>query len=160
MTARPAAEALDWERAFDLHYRSLYRALVGATGRPDGVDDAIQDAFAQGLRGKLPADARSIEAWLFVVALNRIRRSRRRAALFLPLRRDDRAADPVDAALRRIDVLARLNALSLGDRQLLVAKFYVGLTQDELAKALGIPRGTVSSAISRAAARFRAGGRP
>jgi len=66
----------------------------------------------------------------------------------------------VDAALRRIDVLARLNALSLGDRQLLVAKFYVGLTQDELAKALGIPRGTVSSAISRAAARFRAGGRP
>lgn len=46
MTARPAAETLDWERIFDAHYRSLYRALVGATGSADGVDDAIQDAFS------------------------------------------------------------------------------------------------------------------
>jgi len=158
MTARPAAEALDWERVFNTHYRSLYRALVGATGRTDGVDDAIQDAFAQGLRGTLPRDVRSIEAWLFVVALNRIKRSRRRAALFVPLRRTQHAADPVDAALTRIDVLARLEALGPRERELLVAKFYVGLTQDELARALAIPRGTVSSAISRAAARFRAAG--
>ena len=158
MTAHPAAEALDWERVFQTQYHSLFRALVGATGRTDGVEDAIQDAFAQGLRGHLPREVRSIEAWLFVVALNRIKRSRRRAALFVPLRRTERAADPVDAALTRVDVLARLEALSPRERELLVAKFYVGLTQDELAAALGMPRGTVSSAISRAAARFRAGG--
>lgn len=158
MTAHPAAEALDWERVFQTHYRSLYRALVGATGRTDGVDDAIQDAFAQGLRGSLPREVRSIEAWLFVVALNRIKRSRRRAALFVPLRRQEQAADAEDAALTRVDVLARLEALSPRERELLVAKFYVGLTQDELATALGMPRGTVSSAISRAAARFRAAG--
>jgi RNA polymerase sigma factor (sigma-70 family) len=159
VTAHPAAEALDWERVFDLQYRSLYRALVGATGRTDGVDDAIQDAFAQGLRGKLPSDARSVEGWLFIVALNRIRRSRRRAALFVPLRGRDHATDPMDAAVTRIDVLARLDALTPRERELLVAKFYIGLTQDEIARALSIPRGTVSSAISRAAARFRAGGR-
>ena len=158
MTAQPAAETLDWERVFNTHYRSLYRALVGATGRTDGIDDAIQDAFAQGLRGHLPNDVRSIEAWLFVVALNRFKRSRRRAALFVPLRRQDHAVDAIDAAVARVDVLARLDMLSPRERELLVAKFYVGLTQDELARALAIPRGTVSSAISRAAARFRAGG--
>jgi RNA polymerase sigma factor (sigma-70 family) len=156
MTADPAAaNALDWERVFQAHYHSLFRALVGATGRTDGVEDAIQDAFAQGLRGHLPREVRSIEAWLFVVALNRIKRSRRRATRFVPLRRTEHAADPVDATLTRVDVLARLAALSARERELLVAKFYVGLTQDELAAALGLPRGTVSSAISRAAARFR-----
>jgi len=67
MTADTAAKALDWDRLFQTHYRSLYRALVGATGRTDGVDDAIQDAFAQGLRGKLPNEVRSVEGWLFVV---------------------------------------------------------------------------------------------
>src|ERR1700704_3413575 len=131
MTAQPAAEALDWERVFTTHYRSLYRALVGATGRTDGVEDAIQDAFAEGLRGKLPSDVRSTEAWLFVVALNRMKRGRRRAALFVPLRRQEHAVDPLDAAVTKADVLARLATLSPRERELLVAKFYVGLTQDE-----------------------------
>jgi RNA polymerase sigma factor (sigma-70 family) len=158
LTADSAAKALDWEHVFQTHYRSLYRALVGATGRTDGVDDAIQDAFAQGLRGKLPGDVRSVEGWLFVVALNRIKRSQRRGMRFVPLRRQHQSADAIEAATTRVDVLARLKTLSPRERELLVAKFYVGLTQDELATALGISRGTVSSAISRAAARFRAGG--
>ncbi len=158
VTADSTAKALDWDRVFQTHYRSLYRALVGATGRTDGVDDAIQDAFAQGLRGKMPGDVRSVEGWLFVVALNRIRRTQRRGMRFVPLRRQDQTTDAIDAATMRVDVLARLETLSTRERELLVAKFYVGLTQDELAKALGISRGTVSSAISRAAARFRAGG--
>ena len=76
----------------------------------------------------------------------------------MPLRPQDQSADAIDAATTRVDVLARLETLSPRERELLVAKFYVGLTQDELAKALGISRGTVSSAITRAAARFRAGG--
>lgn len=159
MTARPAAETLDWGRIFDAHYRSLYRALVGATGSTDGIDDAIQDAFAEGLRGKLPADVRSIESWLFVVALNRVKRRHRRGRRFFPIGRHEAAADELDAAVTRADVVARLSTLSQRERELLVAKFYVGLSQDEIAKALGVPRGTVSSAISRAAARFRAGGR-
>jgi RNA polymerase sigma factor (sigma-70 family) len=158
VTADSTAKALDWDRVFQTHYRSLYRALVGATGRTDGVDDAIQDAFAQGLCGKMPGDVRSVEGWLFVVALNRIRRTQRRGMHFVPLRRQDQTADAIDEATMRVDVLARLETLSQRERELLVAKFYVGLTQDELAKALGISRGTVSSAISRAAARFRAGG--
>jgi RNA polymerase sigma factor (sigma-70 family) len=158
MTADTAAKALDWERLFQTHYRSLYRALVGATGRTDGVDDAIQDAFAQGLRGKLPHDVRSVEGWLFVVALNKIKRTQRRGMRFVPLRRQDQSGDAIDAANTRVDVLARLETLSQRERELLVAKFYVGLSQDEIAKSLGISRGTVSSAVSRAAARFRAGG--
>ena len=75
MTADKTAKALDWDRLFQTHYRSLYRALVGVTGRTDGVDDAIQDAFAEGLRGKLPSEVRSVEGWLFVVALNKIKRT-------------------------------------------------------------------------------------
>jgi len=67
--------------------------------------------------------------------------------------------DPAFGAAEDSATISRLlRVLTERERELLVAKFYVGLTQDELANALGISRGTVSSAISRAAARFRAGG--
>jgi len=155
---------LDLVRAYNDYLAEEYSAASPDRLIPMGlmpmtnVDDAIQDAFAQGLRGKLPSEVRSVEGWLFVVALNKIKRTQRRGLRFVPLRREEQSADAIDAANTRVDVLARLETLSQRERELLVAKFYVGLTQDELAAALGLPRGTVSSAISRAAARFRAAG--
>ena len=66
-------------------------------------------------------------------------------------------ADPheLDDVLRRADVVSTLRLLSLRERELLVAKYYVGLTQEEIARHLGMTRGTAASAISRAASRFR-----
>ncbi len=131
------------------------RALAAAAGTYEGVEDAIQEAFAVALQ-RSPADLRSAEAWLFVVALNSLRSQRRRFRLASRLRLV-RPPEPheLDDAMRRVDVISTLQLLSERERTLLVAKYYVGLTQDELARHLNIPRGTVSSAISRAAARFR-----
>lgn len=131
------------------------RALAAAAGTYDGVEDAIQEAFAAVLQ-KAPADLRSPEAWLFVVALNKMRKQQRRARLAIRLGLV-RAPEPheLDDALRRADVVSTLQLLSERERTLLVAKYYVGLTQDEIAQNMGIARGTVASAVSRAAARFR-----
>jgi len=131
------------------------RALAAAAGTYEGVEDAIQDAFAVALQ-RSPVDLRSAEAWLFVVALNSLRSQRRRFRLASRLRLV-RPSEPndLDDAMRRADVISTLHLLSERERTLLVAKYYVGLTQDEIARHLGIPRGTVSSAISRAAERFR-----
>jgi RNA polymerase sigma factor (sigma-70 family) len=134
---------------------NLVRALVATAGTYDGVEDAIQEAFAAAIH-QAPAELRSPEGWLFVVALNKLRNQQRRARLAARLR----LAPPpnpheLDDVLRRADVVCTLQLLSSRERELLVAKYYVGLTQDEIARHLGIARGTVASAISRAAARFR-----
>ena len=134
---------------------NLVRALAAAAGTYDGVEDAIQEAFAAAIH-RAPADLRSPEAWLFVVALNKIRNQQRRARIAFRLRLvAPPAPHELDDVLRRADVVATLQRLSRRERELLVAKYYVGMSQEELAKALGMPRGTVSSALSRASAHFR-----
>jgi len=144
-----------WGALYEQLRPNLVRALATAAGSYDGVEDAIQDAFVAALTDA-PEDLRSPEAWLFVVALNKLRNRRRRSWLAARLRLA-RPADPheLDQALQRADVIAALQRLSQRERTLLVAKYYVGMTQDEIARQLGIPRGTVSSAVSRAASHFR-----
>jgi RNA polymerase sigma factor (sigma-70 family) len=148
-------EAERWGALYEQIRPNLVRALAVAAGTYDGVEDAIQEAFAAAIQ-QAPADLRSPEAWLFVVALNKLRNQQRRARLAVRLRLV-RAPEPheLDDALRRADIVSTLQLLSERERTLLVAKYYVGMTQDEIARNMGIARGTVGSAVSRAAARFR-----
>jgi RNA polymerase sigma-70 factor (ECF subfamily) len=151
-----ASEAAEhWGALYEALRPNLMRALAAASGTYEGVEDAIQDAFAAALR-QSPPGLRSPEAWLFVVALNKLRNQRRRTRLAVRLRL---SAPPqpheLDDALSRADVVATLQKLTPLERELLVAKYYVGMSQDEIARQMRIPRGTVSSGISRAAAHFR-----
>lgn len=133
----------------------LVRALAAATGSYEGVEDAVHDAFAEAIR-RAPADLRSVEGWLYAVALNRVRSQRRRVAILRRIRLAPPAPpSDLDQALTRADISRTLRALSPRERELLVAKHYIGMTQDEIAAYMRLPRGTVSAAISRAAARFR-----
>jgi RNA polymerase sigma factor (sigma-70 family) len=145
-----------WDSAYVRFWPSLSRALAAATGSYEGVDDALQDAFVAAMRRPLET-YRSLDAWIFVVALNRLRRERRRTSVLRRLFGDRRSHTPeLDAALVRIDTVRVLARLSERDRLMLIAKYYMGLTQDEIAKTLGLKRGAVGVAISRAAERFRA----
>jgi RNA polymerase sigma-70 factor (ECF subfamily) len=144
-----------WEELYARLRPTLVRALAATAGSYEGVEDAIQEAFADAMH-KRPAELRSPEGWLYAVALNKLRGARRRAAVLAHLRLSPPpSSHDLDDALRRIDVTRTLLELGERDRALLVAKHYVGMTQQEIARHLGVPRGTVSAAISRAAARFR-----
>jgi RNA polymerase sigma factor (sigma-70 family) len=144
-----------WEAVYERTRPTLVRALTAATGGYDGVEDAIQDAFGEALR-RSPSKLANVEGWLFTIALNRLRSHHRRARI---LRRLGLMAAPleseVDRALQRADIRRVLDALTRRERELLIAKHYIGMTQDEIASYMHLPRGTVSAAISRAAARFR-----
>jgi RNA polymerase sigma factor (sigma-70 family) len=150
-----ASTAERWGALYAELRPNLMRALAAATGTYEGVEDAIQEAFAAALK-QAPADLRAPEAWLFVVALNKLRNQHRRTRLAVRLRL---AAPPgpheLDDVLRRADVVSTLQKLTARERELLVAKYYVGMSQDAIARHMGIARGTVASGISRAAARFR-----
>ena len=53
------------------------------------------------------------------------------------------------------DVLAALRGLPLRQRQIVVARYIVGLSQQEVAELLSIARGTVSATTSQAIAALR-----
>ncbi len=161
VTVAPGATISDPDRA---RWGELYvelrpllvRALLATSGSYDAIEDAVQEAFVAGMQ-RSPEELVSPVGWLYTVALNKLRSHHRRAALAARLRLRPRSdPKPLDDVLRRADVVKTLLALPERDRALLVAKHYLGLKQEEIAEHLKLPRGTVASALSRAAARFRA----
>ena len=155
------AVAEAWTHLYrDLRPR-LVRALCAMYGSSAGVEDAVDEGFVIAMaRGMMGIE--SPEAWLFGVARNRLRRARRADRLLRPLTRSALSQnDELDRALGRLDVSVKLQRLNARDRELLIAKYYVGLTQAEVAQQFGLRLGSAASAIARAAARFRAlGDRP
>ena len=141
-----------WDEAYLDAYPEVYRGLVALGARRDEAEDALQDAF---LRGVERANISRAAGWLFVVSLRRWRRRRFRERIFSPLRavvRSDAAAEPE----LRIDLFDALARLPRRQREVLVARYVVGLSQEETAEALGIARGTVAATTTQAARALRA----
>ena len=62
-----------------------------------------------------------------------------------------RAAGPSSSDLDiRMDVLGMLDTLSADHREVIVLREFQGLSYDEMAEVLGVPRGTVESRLFRA----------
>ena len=140
-----------WEDAYLAAYPDLFRGLVALGARRDEAEDALHDAFVRGLEG---ADVTNATGWLFVVALRRWRRRRLRERIFSPLRLVTRSA--VSEPELRVDLFDALAKLTRRQREVLVARYILGLSQVEVASALGIARGTVVATTNQAAHALRA----
>jgi RNA polymerase sigma factor (sigma-70 family) len=142
-----------WAELYDRAFPQVYRALVAATFDRERALDGLHDAFEEGLRHP-PADDRNLEGWLFRVALRQARRG-----IFRAQRESGRAEatamDDVAAMLDRLEVGRLLALLTERQRAIVVAHYYLGLTQEEIAAALGVRRGTVSATVSQSLARMR-----
>lgn len=162
MTSDDDVGAAAWETAFRRSYPSVYRALVAVLLDTELAQDALQEAFAEGLRRPPPSD-HALAGWLFRVAL---RRGRRIRGFGLPLRLDEvvgslREPDvpaQTEALLDRLQVGDLLRLLTRRQRAVVVAHYYLGLTQQEIADALGVRRGTVGATLSQALQHMRRGG--
>jgi RNA polymerase sigma-70 factor (ECF subfamily) len=135
---------------------------------PDGdAEDAVQDAFvkAYAALSRFRPEA-PFRPWLLRIVANEARNRRRsagrRAGLALRAsedrRPDDAAPSPESAVLAgetRAALVVAVNALRDEDREIIGARYFLELSEAESAEALGIPRGTVKSRLSRALARLR-----
>ena len=135
---------------------------------PDGdAEDAAQEAFlkAYAALGRF-RDGSPFRPWLLRIvaneARNRRRSATRRTGLALRATEDrgsgDAAPSPESAVLdheSRAALLGALNRLREEDREVIGARYFLELSEAETAEALGIPRGTVKSRLSRALGRLR-----
>jgi RNA polymerase sigma factor (sigma-70 family) len=144
-----------WGDLYDRAFPQVYRALVAATFDRDRALDGLHDAFEEGLRHP-PADDRNLEGWLYRVALRKTRRGIFRTRREEPVR-DGSSKDEVAALIQRLEVGRLLALLTERQRAIVVAHYYLGLTQDEIAESLGVRRGTVSATVSQSLARMREG---
>lgn len=133
------------------------------------AEEAAQDAFvkAHAALARFHAGA-PFRPWLLQIVVNEARNRRRsagrraglavRAAEDRPA--DDAAPSPEAAVLTleaRRDLVAAVNRLGADDRMVVGCRYFLELSEAETATALGIPKGTVKSRLSRALGRLREG---
>ena len=144
-----------WAALYDRAFPQVYRALVAATFDRERALDGLQDAFEEGLRHP-PRDDRNLEGWLYRVALRKTRRGLFQSKREGPIV-EQAGTDDVAAILDRLEVGRLLALLTERQRAIVVAHYYLSLTQEEIADALGVRRGTVSATVSQSLARMREG---
>jgi RNA polymerase sigma factor (sigma-70 family) len=141
-------------RTFETWYRAahprLLAALVVATGDLDGARDATSEAFTRALQHWSRVQAMdSPEASVHRVGINIVRRRHHGRVLEERLLRRQRPepAPPVQVAP---DVWDALASLPLRERQALALRYLLGMTQAEVADAMGVAPGTAAATLHAA----------
>lgn len=125
-------------------YRAAFLYLGGEHAAVDAVDEAVYRAFRDRRKLRQPE---FFETWLTRILINvckdELRRRRRECRVCVP---PEPEAEHMDALSLREAVRALPEEL----RSVIVLRYFTGLTLEETAAALEIPRGTVSSRQRRA----------
>ena len=160
-----------YEELVRRHQRVAVRVAFLVGGSAAEAEDAAQEAFVKAFRAlpRFRAGA-PFRPWLLAIVANEARNRRRAAgrrdrlaARFAAVEGEDRprgdaAPSPEEAVLAGEDREALLRALSTmrpEDRLVIAYRYFLELPEAETAAALGWPRGTVKSRLSRALGRLR-----
>ena len=146
----------------DVALRTAYLVAPEADAA-DAVQDAFVKAYAALSRFR---DGAPLRPWLLRIVTNEARNRRRsagrraglalRAAVAGP--RDDLAPSPESVVLAgetRVQLLEAIGRLRDEEREVIGARYFLGLSEAETAETLAIPAGTVKSRTARALGRLR-----
>ena len=145
-------------------FRTAYLITASATE----AEDAVQEAAVKAHRalGRFRA-GKPFRPWFLAIVANEARNRRRSAGrrerLALRAAEDPLSGGAVpspEAAIleaeQRAELLAAVDELREEDRLAIACRYFLGLSEEETASALGWRRGTVKSRTSRALDRLRA----
>lgn len=153
-----------FHRLVEGHGGRLYGLAMSLLGRREDAEDVVQETFAAafgglgGFRGHA-----SVKTWLTRILMKRIAKLRRRQR-YRRTRPIEEADGCNDAAPRpggdgradlRMDVAAMLERLSNDHRAVILLREMQGMSYEEIAKVLAVPRGTVESRLFRARQRLK-----
>lgn len=152
----PRTDVVDIHALYTAHWRYLVRLAVLLVDDVTSAEDVVQDAFvALHKRSGSLRDPDAALAYLRASVVNLSRSVLRRRQV---VRKHLRAAEPEATAGADSDVLLRdehraalaaVKALPRHQREVLILRYWSGLSEREIAAALGISAGSVKSAASR-----------
>ncbi len=159
-TGEAAAWAPEFRDFFEDEYERLGRAMFLLCGNADDAEDLTQEAFLRLYeRWDRVRTMRSPDGYLYRTAMNLHRSRLRRLAAWARRRLEDEPGgggqDP-GVTLEVKDQIARaLGALPAGQRAALVLVEWLGMTDEEAGRILGVAPVSVRVRISRARAGLR-----
>ena len=149
------------ERLFHAHSHMLYRTAYGMLGNRADAEDVLQALFLRLLSRDLPSDLiRNPAGYLYRAAVNAsisVIRSRKRFVpadddLFDVAVEDQHAREPDDRHRRLMAAIAGLNQK---DTQVLILRYVHNRSDAEIARLLGVSRGTIAMRLFRSRLRLK-----
>jgi RNA polymerase sigma-70 factor (ECF subfamily) len=166
--AAPATQIPDEETAaFERLYRSsrddLFAYVAGLLRDRAAAEDVTALAFERAFRRRRSFDPGrgSHRGWLFGIArnaaLDELRRRRRRGDLPGEMPDPDALApeEGAEVALRRAALRSAMEELTGRERELVTLKFFAGLTNAEIAQAIGISESNAGTRLHRVIEKLR-----
>jgi RNA polymerase sigma factor (sigma-70 family) len=144
-------------RDYEAFFRRVFPKAVGVAWRISGDRPSAEDAALEALakahfRWRKLGAAPWGEAWVMRVTVNEaIRRLPHPRQLAQP----PTTSDPTDAVVLRQTLSAALQSLPQRQREVIVLRYLVGLSEPEVATALGLSLGTVKTHLRRALSGLR-----
>jgi RNA polymerase sigma-70 factor, ECF subfamily len=147
-----AGSASDLEALFRAHWPRAYRAAYLVVGDAAAAEDIAQESFLAAVRSLDRFDRRRpFGPWLHRIVVNRAidwaRARRLRAEAELS---DGLPAPPQPDRADAESLAGRIAELSPEHRAVVVLRYLLEYTPGEIARLLGLPRGTVNSRLRRA----------
>jgi len=151
-------------RIFDAYHASIYRFIVSRVGRPSDAEDLTQVVFVKALEALPRYEARGVPfgGWLFRLARNtvidHIRTRRDHVDLEATADRASEDDAPETLAILRndLDAMAEaLRSLTPDQHEVIVLRFFAGLSPREAAELMGRQEGTIRGLQFRAIAALR-----
>lgn len=153
------------EQLYAAHWRQLVRLSVLLVRDTGTAEEIVQDAFVamHGRWSRLREPDRAL-AYLRQAVVNRSRSALRHRKVVdryaeqqgrLPAEEEPGGEEAVHAAARRTAVLDALRSLPTRQREVLALRYYLELSEAEIAATLDISPGAVKSHASRGAATLR-----
>lgn len=144
-----------FEHFYHQRYSEIYRAVMLTVGDRDlaveAIDEAMTRAFA---RWSKISEMSNPSGWVYRVATNWARSRLRRRKLAMRTHHSI-AVVPGDIELPDAQLIEAVRSLPTHQRNVVVARYLLDMSEAETAEALGIPRGTAKSRTNRALSRLK-----
>ena len=147
----------------DLYRDVVFGTAYLMTGNRSLAEEQMQEAFLAAWRGINGFEVgRPFKPWLVRILVNRVLAQQRKHTLptvsLDGLDLSNQSVDPaeeVESLDRRMAVRRALSGLNQEHRQVVILRYFAGLTVPEVAQATGQREGTIKSRIHRALNRLR-----
>ncbi|MGA8845117.1 MAG: SigE family RNA polymerase sigma factor [Nocardioides sp.] len=151
------------DELYAAHWRRLVRLSVLLVHDQELAEEIVQDAFvAMHGRWRRLREADKALAYLRQSVVNGSRSALRHRGVVERHARAQRPTEPLPGAdatsddrARRVVVLGALRSLPARQREVIALRYYLDLSENEIAEALGISRGAVKTHASRGSTALR-----
>jgi RNA polymerase sigma factor (sigma-70 family) len=149
-----------WETLTRLHQETVFRLAYLLLGDPDDAQDVAQEAFVRAYYALKRFDPqRPLRPWLLRIASNLARNRRRSLGRYFAhltrFAREPQAAAPAVPHDDSQTLWQAVRRLKPGFQQVLYMRFFLDMSEAEMAGSLEVAAGTVKSRLHRALSALR-----